>query len=143
MTRDGRGRAGVVERREHADDRKSDVAMNDGLPDAASRSGSAGAGTGIAVGFVLAVAATLWTLAAPVRAALPPDAQRARELTEIISAAARVLALPIDAIERVADDRYRIRAGSCTLEAAIESTARREDPDGPVRFEVRLGAPTC
>lgn len=98
---------------------------------------------------VLAPAMVL-LMAAPAFAALPPVHERAREMTAILNSPDLNRALganrPVDAIERVAPDLYRIRAGDCSLEARIADRPR--DPSAPLRmgpreFMVELGPLAC
>lgn len=91
------------------------------------------------------VAILFWTAAAAT-AALPPQHQRARELTAVIEAVAAASAAPIEAVDHVGGDLYRVRAGACTVDARIESDpAPAGSPPivGPRAFHVVLDAPKC
>lgn len=83
--------------------------------------------------------------AAPAKAALAPNYERARELTAAITAAAPLLPTrPIDGVDYVAPDRIRIRAGTCTLDVEIVNVPRPGPPmPGPRRFEAKPGTPRC
>ncbi len=98
----------------------------------------------------LAVAAVLLMVAPGALAALPPVHERAREMTAILNSPDLSRALganrPVDVIERLGPDRYRVRAGDCALEARIMDRPR--DPSaprrmGPREFTVGLGPLAC
>lgn len=67
--------------------------------------------------------------AAPASAALPPNYQRAAELRAVLDhpGVAGALTAPIDRIEFLKDDLYRVTAGACRVDVAIVDlpTARR------------------
>jgi hypothetical protein len=89
-------------------------------------------------------AAILLLLTAQAQAALPPYWQRMHEIQAILddSEVARKLdEAPVDRIERTAEDRYRIQAGTCTLDIRIIGESR-SDP-GPRKFHLEIGDPAC
>lgn len=82
----------------------------------------------------------------PVQAALPPQYQRLAELKAILDYPGIPGALrgrPIDRVEYVAPDRYRVTAGSCALDVAIVSRPSPPGLVGPRQFDVAPGATTC
>jgi hypothetical protein len=84
--------------------------------------------------------------AMPVSAALPPQHQRAAELRALIDHAGVVGAFdgaPIDRIELVRPDLYRVTAGRCRLDVRIVDLPTPRDVAGPRRFEVRPGGSVC
>jgi hypothetical protein len=98
-------------------------------------------------GLALTVAAVHATSAS---AALPPQYQRVLELRAILDdagvAAAFDLTHPIDKIEHVGQDLYRVSAGSCTMDIAIKSDPKRALPPGWTgsrKFILDRGAFTC
>lgn len=77
-------------------------------------------------------------------AALAPHYQRARELTAVIDAAVPLLHfMPIDAVERIDRDLFRVRAGTCTLDVRIVDRPQSATIVGPRRFSVEPGERTC
>ena len=93
--------------------------------------------------FALAAAALA---ASPAAAALPPNAQRLAELRAVLGHPDLYRAFgtnePIDRVEFVRPDLYRVTSGRCHVDVAIvglPSDGRR----GPRRFEVRPGRKTC
>lgn len=76
------------------------------------------------------------------RAALPPSWQRVREVQAVAEAAARVLgSRPIDAVERVDGERYRVRAGDCRV--TVRVVVRPRAQPGPQAFDAIPDAPDC
>lgn len=77
-------------------------------------------------------------------AALPPQFQRAKELTAVIDAAAGVLgARPIESVYRVEDDLYRVETAGCVLDVRIEGLPMPQGMVGPRRFKAVPGEPEC
>jgi hypothetical protein len=80
-------------------------------------------------------------------AALPPYWQRKAEIDAITDSSdvARRLERhgPIDAIERVGDDRYRVRAGGCSLEVFVVDDTSGEQMPGPRKFKLQMGKLVC
>lgn len=82
-------------------------------------------------------------------AALPPFWQRTAEIRAILDSDAVADALmphgPIDSIERVETDHYRVKAGPCVLDVLIvdDPSAEGSNMPGPRRFKVELGALAC
>ncbi|TWT13720.1 hypothetical protein [Reyranella sp. CPCC 100927] len=95
-----------------------------------------------------ALAGALLVSAASSQAALPPYWQRVKELEAIVNSAEvadKLGRAPIDQIERPADDLYRVRGGTCTVEVRIVDDAGRREPGwaGPRRFKLDVGKSTC
>ncbi len=83
-------------------------------------------------------------LATPALAALPPHYQRARELTAVIDAAAEVLDFrPIERVQRVGDDLYRVESEACTLDVRIVGLPMPQGMVGARRFKAVPGEPAC
>lgn len=94
-----------------------------------------------AAGLLLAVASpAAW-------AALPPEHQRIAEFRAILDSADVMQALagrsPIDRIEHVAPDRYRVTAGTCVLDVRIQGHPLPQGMVGPRRFSVVPETPSC
>ena len=94
---------------------------------------------------VIAVAAAAITAAAA-QAALPPNHQRLAELRAVLAHPGVVGAFgieePIDRVEYLSRDLYRVTSGRCRVDVAIvglPNAGRR----GPRRFEARPGAKVC
>jgi hypothetical protein len=90
--------------------------------------------------------AAFFGLIDPSSAALAPNYQRARELGEVIDAVAATSMDPIDRVEFVDADLYRVRYGSCTVDARIVDVPPEPSSEpvaGPRDFEVVLGDPKC
>lgn len=85
--------------------------------------------------------AVILFLVGTAEAALPPQAQRSREFSQVIEEAARLLEAPIDAVERVDAVLYKVRAGACHLFVRVVFKPR-SDP-GPALFSVIPGKPQC
>ena len=81
----------------------------------------------------------------PALAALPPSLQRSRELRTVIVKVAPLLPEPIETIERVETDLYRVKAAGCTIEARIVDArpAGRSVPMAGRRFRVEVGQRAC
>lgn len=81
-------------------------------------------------------------LAGESRAALPSAWQRAAEFTAVIAAAAKALGeAPIEEVERLDENRYRVRAGACSLEVRTRPKARSSP--GPQDVEATPGPISC
>ena len=96
--------------------------------------------------FCLAALCAAASAAVPAIAALPPQHQRAAELRALLAHSGVVGAFdgaPIDRIEYVRRDLYRVTAGRCHVDVAIVSLPTRRDVVGPRRFEARPGQRVC
>lgn len=99
--------------------------------------------------FALLAALAGSTLALPAMAALPPHYQRIIELKAVLDSSAVVDALveadapPIERVEWVHDDIYRVTAGACSVDAEIRDTPVRSGMVGPRRFKVVAGKVDC
>lgn len=93
------------------------------------------------------VGAAAMIFAVPALAALPPQYQRAAELKAIIDnddiPAAFPGGTPIDRVEYVSNDLYRVTAGKCSLEVKIVDQPMPEGLVGPRRFELSVGKVEC
>jgi hypothetical protein len=98
----------------------------------------------ICTGFSLAILLS-GTIAAS--AALPPYWQRKAEIQAIVDSGAIAGVLesrgPIDAIERVGNDHYRVRAGGCALDVLIVDDTSAVAMPGPRKFKLKLGDLAC
>ena len=84
--------------------------------------------------------------ALPAQAALAPNYQRLAELRAVLDLPAVASAFgiaPIERIDYVATDRYRISAGRCTLDVRIVGLPMPRGMVGARRFEARAGRPVC
>ena len=94
--------------------------------------------------FALAVPALA---AAPASAALPPNYQRVAELKAVLADPRVGGAFPIDApierVEYVRPDLYRVSGGRCRLDVAIVDLPTPPDVAGGRRFAVRPGRMAC
>lgn len=85
--------------------------------------------------------------AVPASAALPPNYQRLAELRAVLAdpkvAAAFGMDAPIERVEHVRPDLYRVSAGRCHLDVAIADLPAPPDVAGPRRFETRPGQRVC
>jgi hypothetical protein len=85
--------------------------------------------------------------AAPASAALPPNHQRIAELRAILAhpgvAGAFGMSAPIERIEYVRTDFYRVSAGRCRLDVRIVGLPMPRGMVGARRFEVRPGERVC
>jgi hypothetical protein len=77
-------------------------------------------------------------------AVLAPQYQRQKELTAITESPDVVAALsphPIDRIEALGPDLYRVVAGRCRLQVRI--VGEPQDMPGPRRFHLSIGSKSC
>ncbi|MBT9288235.1 hypothetical protein KL771_02160 [Hyphomicrobiaceae bacterium 22] len=84
--------------------------------------------------------------ALPGHAALAPQYQRLAELRAILASDAvmgRLSGAPVDRVEYVSPDLYRVTAGACTLEVKIVSVPEPEPMPGPRKFTVAPGLYAC
>ena len=82
----------------------------------------------------------------PAQAALAPNYQRLAELRAVLDLPAVAEAFgiePIDKIDYVATDLYRLSAGRCTLDVRIVGLPMPRNMVGARRFEARAGRRTC
>ena len=81
---------------------------------------------------LLTAAAVAWSAIA--QAALPPQYQRLREIQAILDDARIMRAFdllhPIDRIERVEHDLYRVNGGGCSMDISIKDDPSVHHPDG-------------
>ena len=92
----------------------------------------------------LALAASL--VALPASAALPPQYQRAAEFRAVVADGHIANAFdgaPIERIEYVRPDLYRVTAGRCRLDVAIVGLPTPAGVVGPRRFAVKAGTKAC
>lgn len=91
----------------------------------------------------LAAAALLASGAAS--GALPPHYQRLAELRAVLNHAevASGLGRPIDRIEWLGPDLYRVSAGRCHIDVRIVTLPTPHGLVGARRFEARPGRPVC
>lgn len=94
---------------------------------------------------LLALAA--FALAAPpALAALAPQYQRAAEIKAVVADGHIANAFdgaPIERVEFVRTDLYRVSAGACRLDVAIVGLPTPAGVVGPRRFRVRAGRKSC
>ena len=79
-------------------------------------------------------------------AVLAPEYQRQRELAAITASpevVASVSPHPIDRIEAVGPDLYRVKAGPCRLQVRIVGEPMEQGMVGPRRFHLAIGPKTC
>lgn len=84
--------------------------------------------------------------AVPAAAALPPQYQRIAELRAIVAdpgVAGAFGGTPIERIEYVRSDLYRVSGGACRLDVAIVGLPIPGGMVGPRRFEVKAGRKVC
>jgi hypothetical protein len=85
--------------------------------------------------------------ASPAWAALPPNYQRLAELKAVLDhpavASAFDIDSPVERVEHVRPDLYRVSAGRCHLDVAIVDLPTPPDVAGPRRFEARPGRKLC
>ena len=84
--------------------------------------------------------------AVPASAALPPQYQRIAELRAVIDdekVAEAFGGAPIDRIEYVRSDLYRVSSGRCRVEVALVGLPIRGGMVGPRAFGVRAGRKAC
>jgi hypothetical protein len=94
----------------------------------------------------ITAAAALTLMAFPVSAALAPNYQRIRELNAVLEhpgVAAALGGAPIDRIEYVRTDLYRVTAGRCRLDVRILGLPMPSGMAGARRFEARPGRRVC
>jgi hypothetical protein len=94
----------------------------------------------------LASATSVVLCSATAMAALPPQYQRLAELRAILNDSRVVGAFtsgPIDKIERIAEDLYRLTAGTCTMDVAIKDNPSRVNVVGPRSFFIDPAQMTC
>ena len=97
---------------------------------------------------VLGLASATWVVlcSATAMAALPPQYQRLAELRAILNDSRVVGAFtshPIDKIERIAEDLYRLTAGTCTMDVAIKDDPSRAGVVGPRSFFIDPAQMAC
>jgi hypothetical protein len=95
---------------------------------------------------VFALGAALAAAAGPASAALPPNYQRIAELKAVLGhiEVGRAFGLqPIDRIELLRTDVYRVTAGRCRLDVAIIDLPTPGGVAGGRRFEARPGRKVC
>ncbi len=77
-------------------------------------------------------------------AALPPQFQRAKELAAVVEAAAGVLGIrPIESVQRLDVDLYRVQTETCVLDVRIEDLPTQPGLVGPRKFRAVPGEPDC
>ncbi len=84
--------------------------------------------------------------ATPAAAALPPQYQRLAELRAVLNHAGVARAfdsVPIERIEYVRTDLYRVSAGRCHVEVRIVDLPTPRNVVGGRRFEARPGQRIC
>ncbi len=85
--------------------------------------------------------------ATPASAELPPQYQRIAELKAVLAdpGVGRAFGTdsPIERIEYVRLDLYRVSARACRLDVAIVGLPTPRDVSGPRRFAVKPGQKTC
>lgn len=94
--------------------------------------------------FALLGTASAAFAALPAAAALPSQHQRLAELRSVLGHRDVVAAFdstPIDRVEHVRHDLYRVTAGDCHIDVAIVTVGA--DRRGPRQFEVRPGRRVC
>lgn len=95
----------------------------------------------------VAAAACVAALAAtPAAAALPPNYQRLAELRAVLAlpeVGGAFGIAPIERIELVSTDLYRVSAGRCHLDVRIHGLPMPRNMVGARRFEARAGRAVC
>ena len=85
--------------------------------------------------------------AMPAMAALPPNYQRIAELRAVLDhpAVGREFGMdgPVERVEYVRADLYRVSGGRCRMDVAIVSLPMPRNVAGPRRFEARPGRKVC
>ena len=77
-------------------------------------------------------------------AALPPQYERAREFAAVIDEATRQFgSQPIDAVERLTENEYRVRAGPCVVDIRIVVPTEPGSAPGPRAISVVAAEPRC
>ena len=98
------------------------------------------------IAFCLVALSAAALAAVPAAAALAPNYQRQAELRAVIAHPGVTRAFgsdPIDRVEYLRPDLYRLSAGRCRLDAAIVGLPTPRDVSGPRRFDVRPGTLVC
>lgn len=91
----------------------------------------------------------LWAVAlgaTPAAAALPPQYQRLAELRAVLNhpgVTGAFASVPIERIEYVRTDLYRVSAGPCHLDVRIVDLPTPRNVVGGRRFEARPGQRVC
>lgn len=94
----------------------------------------------------LAACGLVLLAAAPGQAALAPNYQRLAELRAVLDLPAVVSTFgiePVDRIDYVATDLYRLSAGRCSLDVRIIGLPMPRGMVGGRRFEARAGRRVC
>lgn len=85
--------------------------------------------------------------AVPASAALPPNYQRLAELRAVLNHPAVGSAFgmdgPVERVEYVRPDLYRVSSGRCRMDVAIVGLPMPRGMAGPRRFEARPGKKVC
>ena len=93
----------------------------------------------------LGVSATALLGAAAATAALPPNHQRLRELQAVLADPGVTgqfgMSEPIERVEYIRRDVYRVSAGRCRLDVAIVGVPTNRT--GPRQFTVQAGRKVC
>jgi len=96
---------------------------------------------------VLAVAAAILVVSLPASAALPPQYQRAAEFRAILDDTDIVdlfgIGRPIERIEYLGPDLYRVTSGNCHLDVRIVDKPDVSGMVGPREFDVEPGELIC
>jgi hypothetical protein len=90
--------------------------------------------------------AALALAAAPAAAALPPQYQRMAELRAVLDddrVAEAFGSAPIERIEYVRSDLYRVTAGRCRVDVALVDRPAPAGIAGPRSFAVKAGRKVC
>jgi hypothetical protein len=92
--------------------------------------------------FTLVLAASL-----PAQAVLAPNYQRLVELKAILAESAVIDSFdvyhPIDRIEFIKQDFYRVAAGSCHVDVTLVDKPANEHMVGPRQFTIKVGKKIC
>ena len=94
----------------------------------------------------LLIVILVFSMSTLAHAALPPQYQRIEEMERILrdQGVGRALqSKPIDGIERVGNDRFRVTAGACHVDVEIVSKDAPEGMPGPRQFDVLTHSPVC
>ena len=95
---------------------------------------------------LIALAATALATV-PAIAALPPNYQRLAELRAVLNHPAVGSAFgmdnPVERVEYVRPDLYRVSGGRCRMDVAIHGLPMPRGMAGPRRFEARPGKKVC
>lgn len=91
-----------------------------------------------------AVTLALVLSAMPAEAALAPEYQRLAELRAVLGLAeVAALGLPVERVEYVRTDLYKVTAGPCRLDVRIVGLPMPRDIAGPRRFRAQAGRRAC